>query len=79
MQHRRESDERLMPELPEVEITRRGIAPVLRRRTVTTVTVRNPRLRWRVPAGLAATLLGTRIRAVRRREAALALHGASPE
>jgi formamidopyrimidine-DNA glycosylase len=56
-----------MPELPEVEITRRGIAPVLRRRTVTTVTVRNPRLRWRVPAGLAATLLGTRIRAVRRR------------
>jgi formamidopyrimidine-DNA glycosylase len=56
-----------MPELPEVEITRRGIAPVLRRRTVTAVTVRNPRLRWRVPAGLAATLLGTRIRAVRRR------------
>lgn len=67
MQDRRESDERSMPELPEVEITRRGIAPVLRRRTVTAVTVRNPRLRWRVPAGLAATLLGTRIRAVRRR------------
>ena len=67
MQDRRESDERSMPELPEVEITRRGIAPVLRRRTVTTVTVRNPRLRWRVPAGLAATLLGTRISAVRRR------------
>jgi formamidopyrimidine-DNA glycosylase len=67
MQDRREGDERSMPELPEVEITRRGIAPVLRRRTVTAVTVRNPRLRWRVPAGLAATLLGTRIRAVRRR------------
>jgi formamidopyrimidine-DNA glycosylase len=67
MQHRRESDERSMPELPEVEITRRGIAPVLRHRTITAVTVREPRLRWRVPAGLAATLLGTRIKAVRRR------------
>jgi formamidopyrimidine-DNA glycosylase len=67
LQDRCESDERSMPELPEVEITRRGIAPVLRRRTITAVTVREPRLRWRVPAGLAATLLGTRIRAVRRR------------
>jgi formamidopyrimidine-DNA glycosylase len=67
MQGRCESDERTMPELPEVEITRRGIAPVLRSRTITAVTVREPRLRWRVPTGLAATLLGTRIRAVRRR------------
>jgi formamidopyrimidine-DNA glycosylase len=56
-----------MPELPEVEITRRGIAPALRHRTITAVTVREPRLRWRVPAGLAGTLLGARIRAVRRR------------
>ena len=56
-----------MPELPEVEITRRGIAPVIRGRTITAVTVREPRLRWRVPAGLASSLLGARIRAVRRR------------
>ncbi len=56
-----------MPELPEVEITRRGIAPALRHRTITAVTVRQPRLRWRIPAGLAATLLGARIEAVRRR------------
>ncbi len=56
-----------MPELPEVEITRRGIAPALRRRTITAVTVREPRLRWRIPAGLAGTLLGARVRAVRRR------------
>jgi formamidopyrimidine-DNA glycosylase len=67
MQHRCESDEHSMPELPEVEITRRGIAPVLRSRTITAVTVREPRLRWRVPRGLAATLLGARIKAVRRR------------
>jgi formamidopyrimidine-DNA glycosylase len=56
-----------MPELPEVEITRRGIAPALRHRTITAVTVREPRLRWPIPVGLAGTLLGARIRAVRRR------------
>ena len=56
-----------MPELPEVEITRRGIAPALRHRIITAVTVREPRLRWRVPAGLEAKLLGARIRTVRRR------------
>ncbi len=67
MQGRCESDERSMPELPEVEITRRGISPVLRNRTITAVTVREPRLRWRVPTGLRATLLGARIKAVRRR------------
>lgn len=67
MQHCGENDEHSMPELPEVEITRRSIAPVLRSRTITAVTVREPRLRWRVPRGLAATLLGARIGAVRRR------------
>lgn len=56
-----------MPELPEVEITRRGIAPALRDRRITAVTVREPRLRWRVPAGLDVILRGARIRAVRRR------------
>lgn len=56
-----------MPELPEVEITRRGIAPALCDRRITAVTVREPRLRWRVPAALEAILLGARIRAVRRR------------
>ena len=56
-----------MPELPEVEITRRGIEPFLAGRTITAVAVRRPRLRWPIPRNLAAILTGERIRAVRRR------------
>lgn len=56
-----------MPELPEVEITRRGIEPHLVRRTITAVVVRNRRLRWPVPRNLAARLAGREIRAVGRR------------
>lgn len=56
-----------MPELPEVEITRRGIAPFLAERTITGVVVRRSRLRWPIPRNLAAILTGERIRAVRRR------------
>ncbi|MGD8378276.1 MAG: bifunctional DNA-formamidopyrimidine glycosylase/DNA-(apurinic or apyrimidinic site) lyase [Gammaproteobacteria bacterium] len=37
-----------MPELPEVETTRRGIAPHLEGRRITRVVVREPRLRWPV-------------------------------
>jgi formamidopyrimidine-DNA glycosylase len=56
-----------MPELPEVEITRRGIAPLVCGRIVSGVRVREPRLRWPVPAGLGNALRGARILAVRRR------------
>jgi formamidopyrimidine-DNA glycosylase len=56
-----------MPELPEVEITRRGLEPHLARRTVTSVVVRNRALRWPVPRNLAARLAGREIRAVARR------------
>lgn len=56
-----------MPELPEVETTRRGIAPHLRGRTVTAVRVRDRRLRWPVPARLANVLPGQALRAVDRR------------
>lgn len=56
-----------MPELPEVETTRRGIAPAVEGRKVATVVVRERRLRWPVPVDLAAQLSGQRIRAVRRR------------
>jgi formamidopyrimidine-DNA glycosylase len=56
-----------MPELPEVEITRRGIEPHLARRTITAVVVRNRALRWPVPRDLAARLEGREIRAVGRR------------
>ncbi len=56
-----------MPELPEVETTRRGIEPHLVGRSVAAVIVRQPRLRQRVPARLAATLTGQRIETVARR------------
>lgn len=38
-----------MPELPEVETTRRGIASHLAQATVRQVIVRTPRLRWPIP------------------------------
>ncbi len=56
-----------MPELPEVETTRRGIAPYCEGETITRVTVRNGSLRWPVPADLAERLEGQRIENVDRR------------
>lgn len=56
-----------MPELPEVETTRRGVAPWLEGVRVTGVTLRQPRLRWRVPDSLAAELPGRRVLVAERR------------
>jgi formamidopyrimidine-DNA glycosylase len=56
-----------MPELPEVETTRRGIAPHVVGRSIEAVEVREPRLRWPVPKTLAAQLAGQRIHALERR------------
>ncbi len=55
-----------MPELPEVEVTRRGIAPHLAGRRISAVAVREPRLRWPVPQAV-RKLAGRTVRAVRRR------------
>lgn len=56
-----------MPELPEVETTRRGIAPLLQGRRVLSVDVREPRLRWPVPAALSRDLAGQILGTVSRR------------
>lgn len=56
-----------MPELPEVETTRRSLLPHLCGTTISAVTVRNPRLRWPVPADLAQQLTGQCVRALERR------------
>jgi formamidopyrimidine-DNA glycosylase len=56
-----------MPELPEVETTRAGLAPHLVGRTVTGVTLRRKNLRWAIPPPIAKVLPGERILAVRRR------------
>lgn len=56
-----------MPELPEVEITRRGIEPHVLGKRIGSVIVRNPSLRWPVPGSLAATIANLKVEAVRRR------------
>lgn len=56
-----------MPELPEVETTRKGIAPRLLGHSVESVFVRDRRLRWPVPAGLEKRLTGQCITGVDRR------------
>lgn len=56
-----------MPELPEVETIRRGIAPWVLQRQVTAVKVRQSQLRWPVPADLAGYLVGRSFSAVTRR------------
>lgn len=50
-----------MPELPEVETTRRGLEPHVIGRRIVAVMVREPRLRWRVPEDLSAKVVGQRI------------------
>lgn len=55
-----------MPELPEVEVTRRGIAPCVVGRRITSIAVREARLRWPVPDAV-RRLAGRTVRAVNRR------------
>ncbi|MDO4248304.1 MAG: bifunctional DNA-formamidopyrimidine glycosylase/DNA-(apurinic or apyrimidinic site) lyase [Neisseria sp.] len=63
-----------MPELPEVETTLRGISPHISGKTVAAVLVRQPKLRWHVPAGLAGTLENQTLIRCGRRAKYLLLH-----
>lgn len=65
-----------MPELPEVEITRQGIAPHVTDRRVSGMNIHNPNLRWRVPAGLENNLVGRKVDNVSRRAKYLLLNTA---
>lgn len=56
-----------MPELPEVETVRRGLAPALEGALVVQVDVRRPNLRFPFPNGLKALLEGARITSLSRR------------
>jgi formamidopyrimidine-DNA glycosylase len=56
-----------MPELPEVETTRRGIEPHLKNRIIKDIIIRQPNLRWPIPAHIASTYPGQEIIAVNRR------------
>ncbi|MEO8486015.1 MAG: bifunctional DNA-formamidopyrimidine glycosylase/DNA-(apurinic or apyrimidinic site) lyase [Betaproteobacteria bacterium] len=67
-----------MPELPEVETTRRGVAPALVGHRIVAVRVYDRRLRWPVPAGLEKALAGREVVAVDRRSKYLLFRLAAP-
>lgn len=56
-----------MPELPEVEVCRRGLLPEIEGALIRRAAVRAPRLRHELPAGLAEILAGRRIAGISRR------------
>jgi formamidopyrimidine-DNA glycosylase len=56
-----------MPELPEVETVRRGLAPVLEGAVIARARVNRPDLRWPFPEGMAERLTGARVVRLRRR------------
>ncbi len=56
-----------MPELPEVETVRRGLAPVMEDQVILQAHVNRPDLRWPFPPDMAARLTGRRVIALRRR------------
>ncbi len=62
-----------MPELPEVEVSRRGIQPWLEGQVVKSVVIRHPRLRWPIPAEV-KLLEGEPIQRVERRAKYLLLY-----
>ncbi|ABE48954.1 bifunctional DNA-formamidopyrimidine glycosylase/DNA-(apurinic or apyrimidinic site) lyase [Methylobacillus flagellatus] len=55
-----------MPELPEVEVTRRGLEPLIGA-TVTQAVIRQPAMRWPIPSHLPQVLHGARLLELRRR------------
>lgn len=56
-----------MPELPEVETVRRGLAPVMEGVVIENASVNRPDLRWPFPENMATRLTGKRVLQLRRR------------
>jgi len=56
-----------MPELPEVETTRRGLALKLEGRRITRIEARRPDLRFPLPKNFAKSIQGRRVEALERR------------
>lgn len=56
-----------MPELPEVETVRRGLAPVMEGVKIAHAAVNRPDLRWPFPDNMAARLTGKQVLSLRRR------------
>lgn len=56
-----------MPELPEVETVRTGLAPSMEGHVIVSADVNRPDLRWPFPENMAQRLTGARVNALRRR------------
>lgn len=56
-----------MPELPEVETVRNGLAPAMEGQVIAQAAVNRPNLRWPFPEGMADRLTGQRVERLRRR------------
>ena len=56
-----------MPELPEVETVRRGLAPVMEGVVIERADVNRPDLRWPFPPNMAERLSGQKVELLRRR------------
>jgi formamidopyrimidine-DNA glycosylase len=56
-----------MPELPEVETVRRGLAPVMEGAVIAQADVNRPDLRWPFPERMADRLIGQKVLGLRRR------------
>jgi formamidopyrimidine-DNA glycosylase len=56
-----------MPELPEVETTRRGIVPSVVGKRIRSLAIYDPRLRWPVPPDMPAAVAGRMIDGIDRR------------
>ena len=56
-----------MPELPEVETVRRGLAPAMEGAVIAKAQVNRPDLRWPFPDNMVARLTGQTVQALRRR------------
>ncbi|MGH1370049.1 MAG: bifunctional DNA-formamidopyrimidine glycosylase/DNA-(apurinic or apyrimidinic site) lyase [Maritimibacter sp.] len=56
-----------MPELPEVETVRRGLAPVMEGAVIVRADIRRPDLRWPFPPNMSERLTGAKVERLRRR------------
>ena len=56
-----------MPELPEVETTKRGITPHITNSAIVDLKIRQPKLRWPIPRELPGLLIGQEFQSIDRR------------
>ena len=56
-----------MPELPEVETTRRGLEPLITDKKIVSIHIYKKKLRWEIPSHLTSTLKNQTIKAISRR------------